>query len=189
MSKCYFVWQFEYEYEYAYWQKHIIHRNTTNVLDMTCCHNHQRNKSINIKILKYVCSYTIYIGWCTFPLTKVIPIMFERVTTQYQTLQTWIDRNAKCYRTPYHTFSLSLTWARLNATRYHNFNVLPLALPQIFIQFSMICGYLKHVATLYHQIYKTMFINIKKKLKVTLGNLLPIAQWSDPHFTGLKKCF
>ena len=43
-----------------------------------------------------------------FPLTKAIPIMFERVTTRYQTLRTWIGHNA---------------------TRYHNFKALPYALP------------------------------------------------------------
>ena len=45
-----------------------------------------------------------------FPLTKAIPIMFERVTTHYQTLQTWIGHNA---------------------THNHNFNTLPQALPYI----------------------------------------------------------
>ena len=51
-----------------------------------------------------------------FPLTKAIPIIFERVTTHYQTLQTWIGHDA---------------------TRYYNFNVLPHAspdmLPYIFV--------------------------------------------------------
>ena len=51
-----------------------------------------------------------------FPLTKAIPIMFERVTTHYQTLWTWIGHNA---------------------TRYHNFNALPHALPYIFSQFNL----------------------------------------------------
>ena len=46
-----------------------------------------------------------------FPLTKAIPVMFERLTTHYQALQTWIGHNA---------------------TRYHNFNALPHALPQAF---------------------------------------------------------
>ena len=55
-----------------------------------------------------------------FPLTKAIPIMFERVTTHYQTLQAWISHDA---------------------THYHNFNALPHALPHalpyIFSQFNM----------------------------------------------------
>ena len=51
-----------------------------------------------------------------FPLTKAIPIMFKRVTTHFQTLQTWIDHNP---------------------TRYHNLNALPHALPYIFSQFNM----------------------------------------------------
>ena len=55
-----------------------------------------------------------------FPLAKAIPIMFERVTTHYQTL-----------------------WTRIGyyATRYHNFNALayalPHALPYIFPQFDI----------------------------------------------------
>ena len=55
-----------------------------------------------------------------FPLTKAIPIMSERVTTHYQTLQTWIVHNA---------------------TLDHNFNALshalPHALPYIFSQFNI----------------------------------------------------
>ena len=51
-----------------------------------------------------------------FPLTKAIPIMFERVTAHYQTLQTWIGHNA---------------------ARYHNLNALLHALPYIFSQFSI----------------------------------------------------
>ena len=43
-----------------------------------------------------------------FPLVKVIPIMFERDTTSYQ------------------------TWISHNAMHYHNFNGLPHALPYIF---------------------------------------------------------
>ena len=46
-----------------------------------------------------------------FPLTKAIQIIFELVTTYYQTPKTWISHNA---------------------TRYHKFNALPLELPYIF---------------------------------------------------------
>ena len=67
-----------------------------------------------------------------FPLTNAIPIMFERVTTYYQTLKTWL----------YH-----------NATRYHNFNVLSHALPNIFSKFSMVWDYLQRVTTRYRQNY------------------------------------
>ena len=45
-----------------------------------------------------------------FPLTKVISVMFERVTTYYQTLKTWVD---------------------------HKFNALPHVLMYIFSQFNM----------------------------------------------------
>ena len=41
-----------------------------------------------------------------FSLTKAIPIMFKRVTTHQQTLQTWLGHNATRYR----KFSLSLAW-------------------------------------------------------------------------------
>ena len=74
-----------------------------------------------------------------FSLTKAIPILFEYVTTHYQTLQTWIGHDATCY---------------------HNFNVLPHALPHIFSKFSMVCGYLQRVTTRYRQIYKKKYINI-----------------------------
>ena len=74
-----------------------------------------------------------------FPLTKAIPIMFERIATHYQILQTWIVRDA---------------------TRYQNFNALPHALPYIFSQFSMLWGYLQRVTTRYRQIHKKMYINI-----------------------------
>ena len=55
-----------------------------------------------------------------FLLIKVIPIMFERVTTHYQTLGIWIGHNAMHY----HNF---------NALRY----ALPHALPYIFPEFKI----------------------------------------------------
>ena len=61
-----------------------------------------------------------------FPLTKAIPVMFERVSTHYQTLQTWIGHNA---------------------TRYHNLSALVHALLYIFSQFSMVWWL---IATGYH---------------------------------------
>ena len=55
-----------------------------------------------------------------FPLTKAIPIMFERVNTHYQTLRTWIVHNA---------------------THYHHFNALRYSLSHelafIFSQFHI----------------------------------------------------
>ena len=72
-----------------------------------------------------------------FPLTKSIPIMFERVTIHYQALQTWIGHNP---------------------TIYLNFNALPHALPHalscIFSHFSVVWGYLQRVTTGYCQTYK-----------------------------------
>ena len=75
-----------------------------------------------MKILKYVCSYTVCFSY-TFPLIKPITILFESITTHCQTLHTWIGHNG---------------------TRYHKFNALPHALPHtlpyIFSQFSMVSG-------------------------------------------------
>ena len=81
-----------------------------------------------------------------FPLVKAILIMFERVTTHYQTLQTWIDhdgtRYRKLYHTCYHTLSPSLTWLGYDVMCYHNFKMLPHMLPYIFSKFSMVLGLL-----------------------------------------------
>ena len=110
-----------------------------------------------------------------FGLTKVIVIMFERVTTYYQTLKTWIGHNA----TRNHTFnalSHALSHVLLyifshNAICYHSFNVLPHTLPYISSQCSMVWSYLQRVSTRYRQIYKEIYINIfLKKMMVTLGN-------------------
>ena len=64
-----------------------------------------------------------------FPLTKAIPIMFEHVTTHYQTLQTWIGHDATRYHPRYHmryhTFSLGLAW----------FGAVCNALPRVTIKF------------------------------------------------------
>ena len=81
-----------------------IHRNTT----------HSRYYNGNTKICMFV--HYMYVS-ILFPPTKAITIMFECVTTYYQTLQTWIANNATryhnfnvCYHMRYHTFSLSLAW-------------------------------------------------------------------------------
>ena len=86
---------------------------------MSCCHKHQQQRyhNENTKICMLIHDTDVN---TFFPLTKAIPIMFERVTTHYQTLQTWIGHDA---------------------TGYHNFNVLrhmsPDVLPYIFSQFNM----------------------------------------------------
>ena len=51
-----------------------------------------------------------------FALIKAIPIMFEGVTTYYQTLKTWIGHNA---------------------TRHHKFYALAPMLPHLSSQFNM----------------------------------------------------
>ena len=68
---------------------------------MSCCHKHQQQRYHN-ENTKIYSSYVVHI--------------FQRVTTNYQTLQTWIGHDA---------------------TRYHNFYMLPHALACIFSQFNM----------------------------------------------------
>ena len=69
----------------------------------------------SILLIHYVCVDTL------FPLEKTIPIMFERIITHYQSLQTWIGHNA---------------------THYSILNALPLALlhalSYIVSQFTMV---------------------------------------------------
>ena len=89
----------------------IIHANTTHILDMSCCHQHQQQRYHNENTKMCMFIHYIYVD-ILFSLRKAISIMFERVTTHYQTLQTWIGHGA---------------------TRYHNFNALPHALPYIFL--------------------------------------------------------
>ena len=76
---------------------------------MSCVHKHQEQRYNNTKICMLI--HYVYVN-IFFPLTKAIPIMFERGTTHCQTLHTWIDHNA---------------------TRYSNF-----ALPYIVSQFSTV---------------------------------------------------
>ena len=63
----------------------IINRNTTHIIDMSCCHKHQQQRyhHENTKIGMFI-NY-MYVD-ILFPLTKAITIMFERVTTHNQTL-------------------------------------------------------------------------------------------------------
>ena len=132
--------------------------------------------------------YYMYVD-ILLPLTKSILIMFERVTTHYQTLQTWqaimqrvtitSTRYQTRYNMCYRTFSLSLTWVGHNAACYHNFNLLPHEMPYIFTQLGMFWGYLQRVTTRYCQIYKKKCILIffLKKLTVTRGNPLQITMF------------
>ena len=86
---------------------------------MSSCHKRQQQRYHNENTKTCMFIHYMYVD-VFFPLTKAIPIMFEHVTSHYQTLQTWIGHDA---------------------TRYHNFNalphVLPHALPYIFSQFNM----------------------------------------------------
>ena len=59
----------------------IIHRNTTHIRDMSRCHKHEQQSYHNENAI--ICMFIHYMYVDTvFPLTKAIPIMFERVTTQ-----------------------------------------------------------------------------------------------------------
>ena len=86
-------------------------------------------------------------------VTSVIFSHIERVTTHYQTLQTWIG---------------------LNVTRYHSLNALPHALPN---KYSEICLVFGLFATRYHAL---PFLNISIYsfiyLMVMCGNALQIAR-------------
>ena len=59
---------------------------------MSCCQKlkQQRHHSKNTKICMLI--HYMYVE-IFFSLTKAIPIMSERVTTHYQTLQTWIGHD------------------------------------------------------------------------------------------------
>ena len=63
----------------------ITHRNTTHILDMSCCHKHQQQRyhHENTKIGMFI-NY-MYVD-ILFHLTQAITIMFEHVTTHNQTL-------------------------------------------------------------------------------------------------------
>ena len=82
---------------------------------MSCYHQHpqQTYHNENTKVCMFI--HYMYVD-ILFSLTKAIAIMFERVITHYQTLETWIGHNA---------------------TRYHNLNALPHALSCIFSQRNM----------------------------------------------------
>ena len=55
----------------------ITHRNTTYIIDMPYCHKHQQQRyhNENAKICMFIHSMHVDL---LFPLTKAIPIMFER---------------------------------------------------------------------------------------------------------------
>ena len=83
---------------------------------MSFCHKHhqQRYHNGDTKLCMFI--HQMYVD-IFFPPRKAIPMMFERVTTDCQTLQTWIGHNEMLY---------------------YNFNALPHALPYILFQFNMV---------------------------------------------------
>ena len=101
----------------------LLFIGTTHLPDMSCCHRYrqQRYHNGNTEIRIFI---PYMYADIVFSLTKTIPIKFERVTTHYQTLQTWIGHNTTCH---------------------HNFNSLPHTLPYIFSQFSLVWGYFQRV--------------------------------------------
>ena len=97
----------------------IIHGNKTHILVMSCYHKHQQERYHHENTEICMIIHYMYVD-ILYPLTKTIRIMFECVTTHYQTLQTWTGHNTM---------------------RYHNANALPHelphSLPYIFSQFTM----------------------------------------------------
>ena len=71
----------------------IIHANATHILDVSCCHKHEEQRYHNENTKIYMFIHYMYVD-IFLPLTKAIPIIFERVTTHCQTLQTWIGHDA-----------------------------------------------------------------------------------------------
>ena len=105
-----------------------------------------------------------------FPLTKAIPIMFERVppfnksdkhgsAKMQRNSISWTRYYHACYHPLCHTFSLSSTWLGQNATLYHNFNALQHVLSYIFSQFSMVWGEFATGTRRYCQIDKKKYVN------------------------------
>ena len=96
----------------------IIHGNP-----ISCClkHHQQRYHNENTKICIFI--YYMYVD-ILFTLIKAIPIMFECITTYFQTLKTWIGHNATHYdqfyaltlMLPNIDVSVSLTWIGHNMT-------------------------------------------------------------------------
>ena len=74
----------------------IINRNTAYILDIFSCPKHQQQRCHNGNTKICMLIQYMYVD-ILFPLTKATPTMFERVTTHYQTLQTWISHNTTCY--------------------------------------------------------------------------------------------
>ena len=75
-----------------------------------------------------------------FALSKALLIIFEKLATHYQTLETWIGHNA---------------------TRYPILD----ALPYIFSEIFLVLGNLQQVTTRYRQIYKkNIYTIISKKI-------------------------
>ena len=128
-------------------------------------------------IMAYPCLQNVVMCGNTFHMNEI------EITEGYgnfQTPQKQIGHNAlltstRCH-TRYHTFSLSLTWIGHNATCYHNFSVLLHALPYIFSQFSMVCGYLQRITSVTVKFIKKYILMFFKRMTVTCGNVLQIAQ-------------
>ena len=58
------------------------------------------------------------------------------------------------------TFQTLQTWVGQNATRNHNLNALPHALPYIFSEFCLVLGYLQRVTLRYRHFLKKILIYV-----------------------------
>ena len=90
----------------------IIHRNTSHIPDCPAVISISNTRSHNKSTKTCMFIHYMYAD-ILFPLTKANPIIFERVTTHYQTLRIWIGHDA---------------W------RYHNLSALPYALPRVLLK-------------------------------------------------------
>ena len=87
-----------------------------------------------------------------YPSATSILVIFELVTTHYQTLRTWIS---------------------LNVTHYHSLitllHALPHTLPYIFSEICVVLGYWQRVTTRYRYFFKKILIYFFINLMVTRG--------------------
>ena len=88
----------------------------------------------------------------SYPSATSILVIFELVTTHYQTLRTWIS---------------------LNVTHYHNLitllHALPHTLPYIFSEICVVLGYWQRVTTRYRYFFKKILIYFFINLMVIRG--------------------
>ena len=162
----------------------VSHTNTTHVLNMSHCQQHlqKRYRNKNTKICLF-----IYCSLCQKPFQLYLNVL-SHIIKLYKHGQVMMQRvtiTSTHYYTRYHmrycTFSPSLAWLGYNAICYHNFNMLPRALPYIFSKFSMVWGLFAMRGNVYPLQGLVMCSNTfnMTKMEVTEGyaNVSYIARW------------